>query len=60
MLPRLGAEFCLLVLSAGLVFLKIELSISYNLKTLLEVMIKMDIQVLVFNISVISAEELGD
>lgn len=38
---------------------KIKLSTSYNLKTLLEVTTGIDIQVLVFNVSVISAEELG-
>lgn len=60
MLPHLGGEICLLVLSALLVLLKIKLSISYYLKILLEVAAEIDMQVLVFHISVISAEELGD
>lgn len=60
MLPCLGGETCLLVLSTLLVLLKIKLSISYYLKTLLEGTTEIDIQVLVFNISVMNAEELGD
>lgn len=60
MLPCLLGEICLLVLSAVLMLFKIKLSFSYNLRTLLEVRTRIDIYVLVFNISVISAEELGD
>lgn len=39
---------------------KIKLSISYNVEVLLEVRTGIHIQLLLLNISVISAEDLGD
>lgn len=60
MMPCSLAEIWLLVLRTVFMLFKIKLSISYNVEVLLEVRTGIHIQLLLLNISVISAEDLGD
>lgn len=59
-MPCSLAEIWLLVLRTVFMLFKIKLSISYNVEVLLEVRTGIHIQLLLLNISVISAEDLGD